>query len=881
MGVNGIYGLSGSGLDIESMVKVGMMSKKTEYDRMQQKFTSNEWMKEKYLETYGTIQTFNNSTLSQYKMSGNMNARSAHSSNELALTAAANATAANMTHYVEVEGLASAAYLIGAHGDNGVKTHNVGSTDSIKLADALFQSVTQGSQATEVVNNRVTTYNKIVADGREFNPSDIAFQFSVGDGVTGITNTNPEVVSVSAPIGTENETHTVTVNKDTASVSLNSVDLAHITHYDNVGIATEIKDTDTGTASTFDEQIKNIAFKYKSTGDDDSTITFGNLNYITDRDDFATFMIENYPDKLRDLGFNPDILDIEDIRDRLKYEDVSDTINAPSTYATFSNDEETLAANNAISFTLSDGFNSAEITFNYLEIMQGTATLSELNRRISAAGLNIESSYEVGGELTLKNTQPGSENKISITVAADEANNPVGTNTAAFLNAMGLTNSVSGQQYGSDGAPAYAAGETLTASGADVTMTVDGVNVPLDGDSATVDGITYTALGTGEATIGIDHKVISVTYQQLLDGYTFNDLAADINALGTNVRASYDSVQDSFSFYNSESGSKNGVTLTMASNTDDDNIGDRTAQFFTNLGLQKSSRGVVSEDFDSTFHAGETKTLMGDNAKVKIDGVSYDDLDSNKATVNGVIYNFNQITTEPVTVTITQDVDKIVSYVKSFVEDYNKLLSGLQDIYGEKPNSGYTPLTDAQRNEMKDEQIEKWEKKAKEGLLYHDRTLGLIIDKMRDAISQKVEGTDSKYNTIYSIGISTIGIKGQLTLDEEKLRMALADDPNSVYNIFAKLDKNDDVSGNGVAQRLGDVFTNGLKSIKTRAGSSNDISEDSDLNNLLRELQTKMSNFKIMMNAFEDRLYKKYDAMESALALLGAQLNYVTGAFNS
>lgn len=871
MGVNGIYGLSGSGLDIESMVKVGLMSKQNEYDRMQQKFTTNEWVKEKYLETYGTIQTFNNSTLSQYKMSSNMNARSAHSSNELAVTAAANATAANMTHYVEVEGLASAAYLIGAHGDNGVKTHNVGSKDSIKLADALFASVTEGSQATEIVNNRVTTYNKIVADGKEYNPSDIAFQFAVGDGVTGITNSNPEVVSVSAPIGTEKGTHTVTVNTDTASVSLNSVDLAAITHYDDIGIAHRGDST-----TEYDEQIKNIAFKYKSTGDDDSTITFGNLNYITDRDDFATVMIENYPDELRRLIPNADSLDVEMIRDRLRYEDVSDTINASSTYTTLSNDEETLAANNAISFTLSDGFNSAEITFNYLEIMQGTATISELNRRISAAGLNIESEYEVGGELTLRNTQPGSENKISITVAADEENNPVGTNTAAFLNAIGLKNSISGQQYST-----FAAGETIEAAGADVSMTVDGVTVPMDGNSATVDGITYTALGTGEATIGIDHKVISVTYQQILDGYTFNDIAAAVNALGTNVRASYDSVQDSFSFYNSESGSKNGVTLTMASNTEDDAIGDRTAQFFTNLGLQRSSRGVISEDFDSTFHAGETKTLMGDNASVKIDGVSYDDLDSNKATVNGVIYNFNQITTEPVTVTITQDVDKIVSYVKSFVEDYNKLLSGLQDMYNEKSNSGYTPLTDAQRNEMKDEQIEKWEKKAKEGLLYHDSTLGRIIDKMRDAVSQRVEDIDGKYNTIYSLGISTVGIKGQLTLDEEKLRTALADDPNSVYNVFAKLDANDDASSNGIAQRLGDVFTNGLKAIKTRAGTSSDISEDSDINNLLRELQTKMSNFKIMMNAFEDALYKKYDAMESSLAVLGAQLNYVTSAFSA
>jgi flagellar hook-associated protein 2 len=86
-------------------------------------------------------------------------------------------------------------------------------------------------------------------------------------------------------------------------------------------------------------------------------------------------------------------------------------------------------------------------------------------------------------------------------------------------------------------------------------------------------------------------------------------------------------------------------------------------------------------------------------------------------------------------------------------------------------------------------------------------------------------------------------------------------------------------STNGIAQRLGDIFTDATKSIKQRAGSSADITEDSDLNNLLRELQTKMSNFQSMMNAFEESLYKKYDAMESTLAMLGSQLNYVTGMF--
>ena len=36
MGANGIYGLSGSGLDIESLVKMGMMKKQNQYYKMYQ-----------------------------------------------------------------------------------------------------------------------------------------------------------------------------------------------------------------------------------------------------------------------------------------------------------------------------------------------------------------------------------------------------------------------------------------------------------------------------------------------------------------------------------------------------------------------------------------------------------------------------------------------------------------------------------------------------------------------------------------------------------------------------------------------------------------------------------------------------------------------------
>ena len=332
-------------------------------------------------------------------------------------------------------------------------------------------------------------------------------------------------------------------------------------------------------------------------------------------------------------------------------------------------------------------------------------------------------------------------------------------------------------------------------------------------------------------------------------------------------------------FYNAETGSENAVGLIMA---DADDGGEVAANFFNAIGLQQSSNGSLVGDKLNSFSAGSSENINGTNANVKVDGVDYDIAD-NKLVVNGVTYNFTGATEgAKSTVNITQDTDKIIDKVKSFVEEYNTLLKSLTDMYNEKPNSNYKPLTDTQKDQMKDEQIEKWEEKAKAGLLYHDNTLGKLISEMREAVSTPVEGVEGKYNNVFALGISTTGVRGQLTLDEDKLKAALADDPDAVYNVFAKLDTNDmnNASKSGVAQRLGDVFTNNMKNIKSVSGTDMNTADDSDLSKLMRELQTKMSNFKAMMKSFEDKLYKKYDSMETALAKLGTQLNYVTSSFS-
>ena len=65
----GIYGLSGSGIDVDSMVRMGMMTKQNQYDKMYKEEVKNEWTKEAYTNMYSSLNTFNSSTLYNYKLS--------------------------------------------------------------------------------------------------------------------------------------------------------------------------------------------------------------------------------------------------------------------------------------------------------------------------------------------------------------------------------------------------------------------------------------------------------------------------------------------------------------------------------------------------------------------------------------------------------------------------------------------------------------------------------------------------------------------------------------------------------------------------------------------------------------------------------------------
>lgn len=888
MGVNGIYGLSGSGLDIESLVKVGMMSKQNEYDKMAQKYTKNEWTKNALLDLSNQINTFNLSSLSDYKLSTTMNAKTAKSSDESAVTAAANATSPLMTHKVTVKTLSSNAYLTSyaTIADIIASTKGISKTsdqaqslaNDAKLSDILFNNLKEGS--TKVTSEYSSTHDAgTTANG--FSGYDV---YSQGASRTLITKTGVKITndgkSISVKYQGTNATSPSTIidgslgsqtSQNTKTTTVTNTNYAGTNgtlitlKTTNVTEATDDVETSNANTYTIDGYTKGTTTTDEN-GVKTTTFTKGNSRIQLTEDTSGNITL---------TAVNEDGIAL-DSSNRPVYnsEDPSSpqTISEPRTPATFTERTSTTST-------------TTVVTTNYY-----------------GGGKKVETTNTDANSNTTKNTTIDYASGAKYVIDVD-ANN----NKTQVLSIGG--NKVTIAANGNVTTETYENGITGTTlkdiNGANAQSVSSGFTVGQYKSITRADTALEFTIADSKET-GATAAKITITYDDILgndaDGkkpMTMNDLVSKIkdetSKVGLNINATYDNLNGRFAIYNTKGDVDSSIVITATHNSQNVNAenarnyaGRITTNFFNALQL----RNFNGTDLDSAVTmdgtGGGKISVSGSNGTINVDGIDYATKD-NKVIVGGITYTATNRTLDAsgnvtaATVTVGQDVDGIVDKVKSFVEGYNKLLGSLYEMYDEKPESGYTPLTQSQKDSMKEEQIEKWEEKAKKGLLYHDQTLSRIINRMRTTISSEIEGVDSKFNSAYSIGISTTGIKGQLTLNEEKLRNALAEDSDAAYNVFAKLnvdataDNTGVVKENGIAQRLGDIFNSSIKLIRSRAGSSADITEDSDLNNLLRELQTKMSNFKKLMSAFEDKLYKKYDAMEVALSKLGSQLNFITG----
>ncbi|UTI42558.1 flagellar hook-associated protein 2 [Niallia sp. RD1] len=286
----------------------------------------------------------------------------------------------------------------------------------------------------------------------------------------------------------------------------------------------------------------------------------------------------------------------------------------------------------------------------------------------------------------------------------------------------------------------------------------------------------------------------------------------------------------------------------------------------------------VNTDNDRAFNNGSG--TKGSNADITYNGLNIT-RPSNTFTINGVEFTAKKVTTEAVTFSSTPDVDGILDTITQFVNKYNEAVEKIRAKTTETKYRDYPPLTDAQKKDMEEVDIEKWEKMAKSGTLKSDSILTNVLTKMRSNFSSPVSGT-STYSQLSQIGITTTSNYldgGKLTIDEDKLKAAISANPNAVYELFQKDGATS--SEQGIARRLRDTLKTAMTDITAKAGKSTSVNNTFTLGKVLNNYADQITRFEDRLTSVENRYWARFTAMESAINKANSQSSYLMNMFSS
>lgn len=353
---------------------------------------------------------------------------------------------------------------------------------------------------------------------------------------------------------------------------------------------------------------------------------------------------------------------------------------------------------------------------------------------------------------------------------------------------------------------------------------------------------------------------------------TYADLAHKITNLtdssgnSLQLRASFDDTTSRFVISSKNTGENQTIL-----------ISDKTSPpggTHVNLAQRITAGGLVN-----TADSPTTVQVTGKDSLINFNGVDIKST-TNKVSAFGVELDLIKPTpsTIPATsikVTVTSDTTSIFDNIKKFVEDYNALIDSLSSKVKEKRNRDFAPLTDEQRSELSDKEVEKWDEKAKSGLLYNDPILREALSTLRERMYKPVESLpEGGLNLLSEIGITTqyMAVDGKLQIDENKLREAIANDPDGVMNLFTADD--------GIGTRVNEEVNKQIDKLNKKAGRPNTLTtlDISTIGNDLIEVNKQMSRWEDKLAQIEDRYWKRFTAMEKAISKMNEQSSmFATG----
>ena len=324
---------------------------------------------------------------------------------------------------------------------------------------------------------------------------------------------------------------------------------------------------------------------------------------------------------------------------------------------------------------------------------------------------------------------------------------------------------------------------------------------------------------------------------------------------------------------------------------------------------------ALNTDASEVTEASKRATKIdGSDAAIVLNGVVYTS-SSNNFSINGLSISVNAVTdsvdlskaktngsldadkisdmlantplndSEAISITTSTDTQGIYDKINDFITGYNNIINKMTKLYNADSAGNYEPLTDDEKSEMSDSEIEKWETKIKDSLLRRDSTLSTVMSAMTTAMSGGATVNGKTY-FLSNFGISTLGYMNAAENEQnayhidgdeddentsgntDKLMTALNSDPDTVMDFMKQMATN---LYNAIDKQM----------TRTTLRSKYSIYNDKEMTTQYKNYTTTIKEWETKISDKEDYYYKKFSSMEIALSKLNSQTSSLSGLFGS
>ena len=343
-------------------------------------------------------------------------------------------------------------------------------------------------------------------------------------------------------------------------------------------------------------------------------------------------------------------------------------------------------------------------------------------------------------------------------------------------------------------------------------------------------------------------------------GATVNSLISAVNKSGAGVTMNYSALTNSFELTSNNMGSGESIDI------EDNDI--------------TKALGLVSDG------TSEVTFTRGQNAIFEINGETVYH-NANSYTVDGTTFTADENIEigDIYTVGISKSYDDVKQTIKDFVKDYNQLVDDIYGHIGTSPkrdskDNTYEPLTDAEKEEMSEDEIKDWEEIAKKGVIYNDSTVSTIMSKLRSVLYNSVTLDDGSKFGLYSIGIKTSNDykdHGKLEIDEDAFDAAFEKNPEAITKLFTDGD-------NGIMKQVNTVLDNAVRTTTTNKGSliqkagleSGATATDNHIYRQMKQITDRIATLQDRYDAKEEYWWGVFTNLESMMADFNEQSAYIS-----